>query len=199
MGRKRPDTDSAEFFLDQGLDLESRTLVVRPSRGYEDDNFGPADTTRYLVALRILARSPEPLTVVLHSYGGSTDGGFALVDYLESLPNHVTIEVWGACYSMAAVILQTGDTRKMSRRSSFLVHDGVDGGEYYNRGSRKSWNALADIVDRHYEDLLLARIQEKHAEFTRRRLQAWLSKDTILSAEACLSWNLVDEIIGGKE
>lgn len=63
------------------------------------------------------------LTIILDSPGGSVTQGFALYDYLRTLPVPTIILVVGQASSMAAVVLQAGTLRIMGENATLLVHE----------------------------------------------------------------------------
>ena len=66
----------------------------------------------------------EELNVYITSPGGSIDVGFAIYNYLKSLPFNVTTYARGNCDSIATVIFQAGSKRYIEESiNSFVIHN----------------------------------------------------------------------------
>lgn len=81
---------------------------------------------------------------ILNSPGGDVYDGIAIHDFLASHPAKVVTEVTGFAASIATVIWQAGNERRMSSNSSALVHKGMLGlCGWYNENELS--DAAADI------------------------------------------------------
>lgn len=193
------DADHTELFFVRGLDLISRTLYLGANDGNKEAdgeiNEGLASTTIKSLLLLNQLDATAPITILLNSPGGDVEQGFAIYDVIRALPNLVTITAVGGCHSMAAAILQAADTRLITKHASLLIHDGTSAVESYNRGTRKAHNEMADLHDKWYEDILLAALKERDPAFSRQKLQNWLAKDTIFTAEKAVELGLADGIV----
>lgn len=122
MAKYVPDSDAlsdrATTALATGSEFQSRTLFLV---GDVDEKL----SHQLLVGLRLLDESPGQIRVVLNSGGGVESDGYAIYDALRAAKNRIVIEAYGACQSIAAVIMQAGDRRLMSREAQFMVHHGV--------------------------------------------------------------------------
>lgn len=77
-----------------------------------------------LPALRSMDQKRGPISLVIHSNGGDEDAGWAIYDALRLAKNRVVAEAYGACQSIAALILQGANTRLLSPDCRFMIHNG---------------------------------------------------------------------------
>lgn len=77
-----------------------------------------------LVALDALDATAGEIRVVLNSLGGNEPDGYAIYDALVQCRNRVVIEAYGAVMSIAAVIFQAGDWRRIAANAQFMIHNG---------------------------------------------------------------------------
>lgn len=201
MARKKNPIEAAEFFFATGIHLDSRLLYIGPNGNSENgdtiDAYTAGSVLKALHLMKVSVPVDEEITIILNSYGGDVDQGFAIYDFLSSMPQPLHIKVYGACHSMAAAILQAGNRRSMATHSSMLIHDGSTIIEGYNRSTVKSWLNHSQTTDRWYEDILFDRMRAKDGNFSRKNLQRWLSHDTILLPERALELGLIDDIVEG--
>lgn len=133
------------------------------------------------------------IEVVLNSPGGSIMAGVAFYDFLTDLRrrgHHLTITAQGIAASMAGVLLQAGDVRRMGRESWLLIHEG-------SLGAQGSFADVQDTVE------WMKKVQERFLDIftTRSKLtkatikKNWSRKDWWLSSDECLKHGLVDEVL----
>jgi ATP-dependent Clp protease, protease subunit len=188
MARKL-DTDNIVLFYEKGIHVPSRTLSLTG----EITRDSVDQTIRGLVLLNSIS-TDSPVRILLNSEGGDVNQGLALMDVIRSLKAQVIIDVVGEASSMAAIILQSGDIRRMARSARLMIHVGSEelGGHVHNV---RRWAKYQAKEDKICSDKLFHRIREKHPKFTRGRLNRMLDFDTILSAEETIELGLADEII----
>jgi ATP-dependent protease ClpP protease subunit len=180
----RINKDHIDKFYDCNIELNSRTLYI----GYGEDKDFDLDqkvTADILKGLHILTTSSKelPIFIILNNQGGDTIHGLAIYDAIRSLPNHVTITVYGHCYSIGAWILQAADTRKMAKHSAIMIHHG--------EGEKTQFDKE---LDNKCVDILLNRIREKNPDYTKKQLDKLLLKDTYMWGEEALKLGLIDEV-----
>lgn len=191
----RVSRDHIDHWYVHGIDLDGKLLYF--SNGGDDEvdlDSNLADKT--IRSLRILDRvRPEaPITILMNCEGGDVSAGLAVYDAIRACKSPVHIEVVGVCYSMAAWVLQAADRRIMYPHSSLMIHDGessVSGKKHEIDNSKK----FGDDQDKICEDIMLARIRERHPDFSRARLRKLLATDTYLHPEQALALGLIDEIV----
>lgn len=188
--------DDIDKFYDYDLHPGTRTVYMG---SVADDEEGETGTDyqmaeRVIKALHILdAQADREITVIMNNLGGCWYHGMAIFDAIKSCRSHVTIRGTGHVMSMGSIILQAADKRVITPNSRVMIHFGTDG---YAGHSKifKQWASEAERVNREMEDIYLARIQAKHPEFTRAKLQKMLNFDSILTAKEAVELGLADEV-----
>jgi ATP-dependent Clp protease protease subunit len=136
----------------------------------------------------------QAVDVTINSPGGVITDGLAIYDQLLRMRRagtHVTTLGTGAVMSMAAVLLQAGDVRRMDRNATLLLHEG---------SSNFSGNLTVGEQEdaKKYTDLLIGRILDIMAErstLTKRSIATrWKRRDWHLTADEALKMGFVDEI-----
>lgn len=186
----RINRDHISNYYDHGIDLDSKTIDFSGEITEEL-------AVRTIKSLRILDRIlPEkPITIMINSEGGEVDQGLAIYDEIRRCKSQVNTEVVGVAYSMAAWILQAGDTRRATRHSSIMIHQGEEGGLGDRKKDIKKWLRYSDEQDLLCENILLEKIHVRHPEYTRKSLRGLLDVDTIMWPTQAVELGLLDEII----
>ncbi len=79
----------------------------------------------FIIVLNFLDNiANEPIRILLNSDGGSEAAGYAIFDAIKLAKNPVLIDGIGMVASMAAVIIQAGDVRRLSNNAVFMIHHG---------------------------------------------------------------------------
>ena len=102
----------------------------------------------------------------------------------------------GHAMSMAALILQAGDSRIMTKNSRIMIHAGsitlpADSHPEMAKRWIDHW-AKEGIV---FENIILEKIKQKHPKITLKYVRELMKFDRILTSEEALDYNLIDEII----
>ena len=190
MATRKVDTDNVILLLDRGIHIPSRTVFLAGEITRETVDA----TVRGLLLLSHLS-SEDSIRLVLNSDGGEVNQGLALMDVIDSMPCEVVIDVVGEACSMAAIILQSGDIRRLSPNARVMIHAGSEGYDENHATIIKRWAKYQAKEDTICTDKLLARIRERHPGFTRQRLSRMMDFDTILTATEAIELGLADEII----
>ena len=139
-----------------------------------------------------LAEIPENQEIELHinSNGGSVKEGVAIYNLLRQAPNKKTGIVDGVAHSVAFLILQACDVRKMGIGTSALIHNMW----MYVAGNaaqlRKAADDLDDLMETNRQIFL------QRATITEDELRQIMDAETYLTPEKALEYGLIDEIIG---
>jgi ATP-dependent Clp endopeptidase proteolytic subunit ClpP len=187
--------DDVDRFFQYNVDLESKTLFLE---NYVDSEMAAAA----IKGLHILDKvKPDlPITIYLENYGGEEFAGLGVYDFItQKIKSSVRIEVYGACMSMAAWILQAADERIMAPNSRFMIHVGYMGLDENHPEINKRWMKQYEKDEVVFEDILLDRIKEKHPKYTRQKVKKLLLFDTILNPEEALELGLIDGILGSDD
>lgn len=81
------------------------------------------------------------MTIFINSPGGGVAHGMYLYDHIRDLSragHHITTVARGVAASMAGILVQSGDTRKMGREAWLLIHE----------ASSLVWGSTGEIKDR---------------------------------------------------
>ena len=105
--------------------------------------------------------SDEPINIYLNNYGGNVIQGFAIIDTLKNMRSKVSIHVCGACFSMAAIILQAGGERHMTDNSFMMVHVGKYGLEQAHQQNNLNWIDFYKELWGNLLDVLVTSIEKK--------------------------------------
>ena len=110
---------------------------------------------KFIAGLRFFDSSPGRITVVLNSGGGNETDGYAIYDAIRMAKNKVRIEVYGACLSIAAVILQAGTERLLAPESQFMIHHGhIDMKAETGQDSVIATAKLIEVENKRYHRIL---------------------------------------------
>ena len=182
------DTETQMLFkqLEWGINLGSNTMYLT----YEIDT-----DQLYSVMTRFdnfiqYSKAKKDVNLVISSYGGDVYSVLGTIDYFKSLPVKVNTHCVGACMSAAAVILACGTgKRTMTQNSTVMVHEG----SAFEVGKTSDVIKGADHMKK-----LQTNINRILGDVTKKTQDFWeeVSKqDTYLTAEECLEYGIVDEIV----
>lgn len=139
-----------------------------------------------------LSEIADGLTIELHinSNGGSVKEGVAIYNLLKQKQNPKTGIVDGVAHSVAFLILQACDTRKMCLGTTALIHNMW----MYCGGNAKQLRKYADDLD----DMMEANRQVflERATIDEEELIALMENETYLTPDKALEYGLIDEIMG---
>lgn len=168
---KKPDGDELYEF---GLDIPKR-------RVYLEGEIDEKSAMQVIKGLSILSRlsDSDPIQIVINSEGGETIQGFAMMNYIRSLPNETFGTVVGKCCSAAVLVLQGCTHRHALPDSVLMIH----------RGTRN------DVFDKRLDERADTVIASRMG-WTLTKLDKFQSYDRYLFAEEALDINLIDQIIG---
>ena len=171
--------------LEWGINLNSNTMYLT----YEiDTDQLYAVTTRFDNFVQY--NKDKDINLVISSYGGDVYAMLGTIDYFNSLPVKVNTHCLGACMSAAAVILACGTgKRTMSENSTVMVHEG----SAFEAGKTSDVLKGADHLKKLQSNInrILGEVTGKDQEFW----EEVSRQDTYLTAEECLDYGIIDEII----
>lgn len=175
---------------------ENRLIKGQPARGGSFTYAGAVEEDAVHDLMAKLAtwsnlHPGQPITLYLDSGGGYVTDGYTLYDFLRSLSekgHHITTHGLGIAASMAAVLLQAGDTRVMSAHSWLMVHE-------ISFGAQGKFSQMKNMVDfnRRLQDQALE-ILTARSKYTKRRLTSAWKDDLWFDAEGALKNGFIDEI-----
>jgi ATP-dependent Clp protease protease subunit len=178
----------SKLVQETGVDTLTRTLYLV---GQVDDRMA----ARALVGIAILAESPDPITVVINSPGGSEPCGYAIFDRLVHLNVHVTAHVYGACQSIASVILQAAQVRLLAPEAVFMIHHGyVDVDGALTQDQVLNMAEAVNAGNARYHRILALRSGKSI-----KQVRAICLKDTDMSAKDAIRHGFADGLIKKKD
>ena len=135
--------------------------------------------------------SAQPVHLHIHSPGGQVHAGFIGYDKIISFRNRAPIYTYveGMAASAATFLSIAGSKRFITPTSFMLIHEpsGMIAGQYTK--ITEEFSNLKKLVS-HMEKIYLT-----HSNFEVEKLREFLKHDWFISAEECLEYGLVDEII----
>ena len=171
--------------LEWGINIKSNTMYLT----YEIEQ-----DTLYAIMTRFdnFVQHNEGVDINLNiaSYGGDVYSMLGIIDYFKTLPVKVNTQCVGACMSAAAVILACGTgKRTMTQNSTVMVHEG----SAFEAGKTSDVLKGADHLKKLQNNInrILGEVTRKDQEFWEKVSQ----HDTYLTAEECLDYGIIDEII----
>ena len=171
--------------LEWGINIKSNTMYLT----YEIEQ-----DTLYAVMTRfdnfVQHNEDKDINLVLSSYGGDVYSMLGIIDYFKTLPVKVNTHCYGACMSAAAVILSCGTgKRRMTQNSTVMVHEG----SAFEAGKTTDVLKGADHLKKLQSNInrILGEVTGKDQEFW----EEVSRQDTYLTAEECLDYGIIDEII----
>jgi ATP-dependent Clp protease protease subunit len=177
------------------LEDEIERTLLQNRRLFFSEEVSPetaADAIRKLWYLE-LTQPGKPITLIIHSPGGSVDAGFAVWDQIKMISSPVTTLVTGLAASMGSILsLCAAKGRRFATPNArILIHQpSIHGG--------LRWQA-SDLEIHAREILKLrARIVSLYVEATgkdRDTIAQAIERDTWLSAEEAKDFGLIDKIV----
>jgi ATP-dependent Clp protease protease subunit len=179
------------------LQDEIERTLLQNRRLFFADEVNPesaADAIRKLWYLELTAPG-KPITIVIHSPGGSVDAGFAVWDQVKAISSPVTTVVTGLAASMGSILslVAPKGRRFATANARILIHQpSIHGGV---RGQ-------ASDLEIHAREILKlrARIIALYVEATgkdRETIAAAIERDTWLTAEEAREFGLIDKVVVG--
>jgi ATP-dependent Clp endopeptidase proteolytic subunit ClpP len=125
----------------------------------------------------------------INSNGGEIFSAFAAVDTIRQMKSKVYTYVEGAVASAGTLLSLAGDKRYMGKYSHLLIHQ-LSGGMYgkFNEMEDEIYNCTALMK-------LLKTFYKEKTKMPMKKLEEILTKDIWLSADECLQYGIVDQII----
>ena len=144
------------------------------------------------------------VTVRFYSPGGEVMAGMYLFDYLLGLrraEHRLYTEAYGYAASMAGILLQAGDVRRLGRESYVLIHE-ISFAAYGKIGVVEDEVAFVKKIGDRVLDIFAAGAKKaKEAGTAPKALsrdqfkRRWTRKDWWLSSDEALKFGVVDEVV----
>lgn len=137
----------------------------------------------------LAAIEADNISVRINSPGGSVFGGIAIYNALRTHPASVTVLVDSIAASVASVIAQAGDTRKMVQHSQMMIHEA----QGIAIGAGSEIREYADLLDKQSD--LIAAIYADRAGKSSSVFRALMNAETWFTAEEAVAEGLADEVL----
>lgn len=135
----------------------------------------------------------DSFTPIIHlrlkTFGGEIYAALATLDMLTGLKSKVYTYIDGCVASAGTLISVAGDKRFMGRRASLLIHQ--LSGDMYGK-----FTEMEDTMETCVK--LMKCLKDIYKEYTKipmKRLDELFKRDIYLSAQECLDYGIIDEII----
>ena len=171
--------------LDSEL-LNDRLILI-------DDMITSQTAVDFYKSVRFLARSDEPIKVVLCSGGGEVIAGQAIYDIMQGVKNEVHTYCLGRSASMAAVLLAAGTKghRYILPHSEVMIHEVLIGGGV--GGSATSISKISESINKTRD--VMNGILAKHTGKTIEEINEATSFDNYMTAEQAVEFGICDKIV----
>lgn len=127
--------------------------------------------------------------VDMNSPGGEVFAGFSIYSALKEHPGKVTIHVSGLAASIAALIVQSGDSRTMSNIAMMMIHRVKS----RSSGDASQLRSDADAMEQ-MEDNIVDATQER-SSLSRNDIFEMIKKTTWMKSSEALENGFIDEIV----
>lgn len=143
--------------------------------------------------------SANPLTVRIHSPGGSVTEGIAIRNLLRAYPGELTTVGVGFVASIASVILLAGKRVKMSDNAYLMIHRPY-GGVMGNADEMRQTADVLSSMDENILDMYMDAITSRGKEgTTREEVFEMMKKETWMTAREALDMGFIDEVVGADQ
>lgn len=146
---------------------------------------------QFAITLMTVDQTPGPIRVIMNSCGGHSEAGLAIYDVIKTAKNRVSIDAFGACQSIAAIILQAGRERRLSQNAEFMIHNGSVSME----GSENGPGMVTVGKQLCTTDRRMHRLLAKRSKLTEAQIREQCRTDFYLTAQQAVKLGFADKII----
>ena len=170
--------------LDSEL-LSERIILI-------DNTITSQTAVDFYKSMRFLAKTDEPIKVVICSGGGEVIAGQAIYDLMQGVKNEVHTYCIGRAASMAAVLLAAGTKghRYILPHSEVMIHEVLIGGGV--GGSATSISKISESINKTRD--VMNGILAKHTGKTIEEINEATSFDNYMTAEQAVEFGICDKI-----
>ena len=170
--------------LDSEL-LSERIILI-------DDTITSQTAVDFYKSMRFLAKTDEPIKVVICSGGGEVIAGQAIYDLMQGVKNEVHTYCIGRAASMAAVLLAAGTKghRYILPHSEVMIHEVLIGGGV--GGSATSISKISESINKTRD--VMNGILAKHTGKTIEEINEATSFDNYMTAQQAVEFGICDKI-----
>ena len=170
--------------LDSEL-LSERIILI-------DNTITSQTAVDFYKSMRFLAKTDEPIKVVICSGGGEVIAGQAIYDLMQGVKNEVHTYCIGRAASMAAVLLAAGTKghRYILPHSEVMIHEVLIGGGV--GGSATSISKISESINKTRD--VMNGILAKHTGKTIEEINEATSFDNYMTAQQAVEFGICDKI-----
>lgn len=131
----------------------------------------------------------KSVELVIQSNGGHVLESLSAISLIENCPVPVVSHVPGFAASAATLMSVVANTKTMSKRALMLIHQissGMEGKAHELVEEAKNVETIMSLI----KDIYLEK-----TKLTKKKLNALLKSDKLLTAEQCLEYGLIDKIV----
>jgi ATP-dependent Clp endopeptidase proteolytic subunit ClpP len=141
----------------------------------------------------------RPLTVRIHSPGGSVTEGLGIRNLLRAWPGDLTTVGVGFVASIASVILLAGKRVKMADNAYLMIHRPY-GGVMGNADEMRQTADVLSSMDENLLDIYTEAIQRRgNNATTREEVFEMMKKETWMTAREAYDLGFIDEVVTAEE
>jgi len=180
----RDHSERLESIIGGSVDWRTKTIYISGEVNGEMAH-------RLIPVIRLLDEDKSQITVVLSSPGGEEAAGFAIFDSLVATQNQVEVQGFGGVYSIAALIFQAGDVRKLGPNAQVMMHNGsIELTGYIDTDKIQELSGDAARNNRRYHRAISTR-----CDVDLKVVEDWCKVERTFSAQEALEEGLADGII----
>ena len=133
---------------------------------------------------------PEPIKIVINSFGGSMYDGLGIIGAIKASKTPVHTYCYGSAMSMGLYILNVGDKRFVSKFSTLMIHEGS--ADIHNKFSQLK----IELDEAQRLEKLCSSTLIKHSNLTSSELKSKkLKGDWYFTASTAKSKGIIDKIL----
>jgi len=134
-----------------------------------------------------------PLTLAIHSPGGSTVDGFMVANALSRYPGYVTARIDGIAASMATIVACAARRVTMASNAWYMIHNpwGVAG------GGAEDFRKNADVLEATQKQMIAA--YSKKTGLADEEIRALMDAETWMTADEAKEKGFVDEVYPSED
>ncbi len=179
--------------LEHGIDIAGRRVFLHG--GVDEDSIGLAIRGIYMLAdLR-----PEPIELIVSSYGGELDEAFALHDVTRIIEVPIHTVALGKVMSAAPLLVACGKRgeRYATENTTFMLHGASIEMDEMSMENIASHTAITELMMDRYATLLSRYTKKRDKRFWKRIFGS--KADKFFDAEQALRWGIIDQIWSQKD
>jgi ATP-dependent Clp protease protease subunit len=184
------ETNPVLAFAARTVDAKERTVQVLIYDVIGDDGWGEGFTAKQLRAELKKAGDVDVINLRINSPGGITTDGFAIFNALKDHPARVEVDIDGDASSMASVIAQAGDIRRMASNAEMMIHEAklpILG--FMTAAKLRSLAEHIDIVNGN-----IAQVYASTTHQDEEKIRQWMADETYMSAATAKKRGFVDQV-----